>query len=111
MSTKGLVVDMAAHTATGMGNDTIDGGTGNDRLIGSDGADIFRFSGNSGTDLIADFNSNDKIDLSALGVSFADLNIQPFFGDTLITIDGLPSVLIGLDGVLPGDVTASDFIF
>jgi Ca2+-binding RTX toxin-like protein len=95
----------------GGGDDTIAGGADFDKLVGGDGVDVFVFDAQSGPDVIADFNENDMIDLSALNVSFAQLNIQNFFGDTLVTINGAPGVQIFLDGVLPAAMAADDFIF
>ena len=95
----------------GGGNDTIDGGSGNDVLIGGDGSDVFRLDALSGFDLIMDFSEYDAIDLSALGISFEDLKILNFFGDTLITVAGMPNVQIGLENVTPANMTADDFIF
>ena len=61
----------------GAGNDVLHGGAGDDLLIGGAGADTFAFSGNNGTDTIADFlHGIDAIELSGYGAalaSFADL--------------------------------------
>ena len=55
----------------GGGRDVLSGGTGFDRLIGGELADVFEFSIRQGTDLIRDFGGgNDKIDVSDFG--FAD---------------------------------------
>jgi Ca2+-binding RTX toxin-like protein len=61
----------------GDGNDTLHGGDGDDVLIGGAGSDRFAFSGNNGTDTIADFQPGiDTIGLSGYGAalsSFSDL--------------------------------------
>ncbi len=47
------------------GRDTIDGGAGNDTLVGGHHGDVFRFSGDSGHDVIRDFTlGEDRIDLA-----------------------------------------------
>lgn len=59
----------------GDGNDIINGGDGIDWLIGGSGRDTFVFGSGSGGDTIADFNRRqDFIDLTALGLTFADLD-------------------------------------
>ncbi|HCL48951.1 MAG TPA: hypothetical protein DHW86_05485, partial [Rhodobiaceae bacterium] len=45
--------------------DTIDGGRGSDRLIGGEGADIFKFTGKRfGKDFIKDYENIDEIKLT-----------------------------------------------
>lgn len=60
----------------GLGNDVLEGGAGNDillgqegldRLTGGSGADTFKFTVADLKDIITDFGSDDRIDLSALG--------------------------------------------
>ncbi len=79
------VIDASAMSSPGMrfilnggdGNDVLHGGAGNDVLIGGAGADRFAFSGDNGTDTIADFvHGVDVIELIGYGgalASFADL--------------------------------------
>src|SRR6185436_5986697 len=71
----------------GAGNDTLSaggsadvviGGSGNDTLTGGTGNDTFVFAAGFGHDIIVDFDAapaggQDLIDLSALGIAFADL--------------------------------------
>nr|WP_294848590.1 M10 family metallopeptidase C-terminal domain-containing protein [uncultured Sphingomonas sp.] len=72
----------------GDGNDTLDGGSGNDLLLsdagiesltGGSGADTFKFTVADLHDLITDFQSDDRIDLSSLG------NDLHFIGDGAFT--------------------------
>jgi VCBS repeat-containing protein len=97
----------------GGGNDILVGGTGNDTLTGGPGADAFVFTDGDGNDVITDFTpGTDHVDLHAYGIAnFAAL--QPFISqsgsDTLIEFD--PANEIVLRGVLPGQLSASDFLF
>lgn len=68
----------------GAGDDTLGGGVGKDRLIGGTGddvmkgfigKDVFVFDLGAGDDVILDMTRKDRIDLSATGLSFADLTI------------------------------------
>ena len=61
----------------GRGNDTLDGGEGSDILTGGHGADTFVFGAGSGDDVITRFEAgNDQIDLTALGLTFEELQIS-----------------------------------
>jgi Ca2+-binding RTX toxin-like protein len=109
----------------GAGQDTVHGGTGNDHLHGQAGRDIFygglgsdifyAFADRS-TDEIRDFeNGFDKIDLSGMGLGFANLVIS---GDgrgttNVQTADGLVQFAIraGSLGLNPDQIDATDFIF
>jgi Ca2+-binding RTX toxin-like protein len=61
----------------GGGNDTLGGGKGNDGLVGGAGSDRFVYRPGDGLDTFVDFTSDflshDKIDVSAFGLSFAEL--------------------------------------
>ena len=65
----------------GAGDDTLNGGEGADLLIGGEGNDTFRFTASTqlAGDRIADFTTGDRIDLSALNVSF--IGEDPFTGN------------------------------
>ncbi|MCY1538054.1 hypothetical protein D9M68_735780 [compost metagenome] len=80
----------------GAGNDTLRGGGGNDRLIGGDGEDIFVWtSGESGTDVVADFQAGpaaDALNLSALLVGENAGNLDDF-----LTFSFGPSTTIAAD--------------
>jgi beta-glucanase (GH16 family) len=54
------------------GSQTIDGGAGNDVLKGGGGADTFIFTRGNGSDLIADFGSDDTVRLNGYGLSTFD---------------------------------------
>ncbi|MGF6159465.1 beta-glucanase (GH16 family) [Ensifer sp. KUDG1] len=56
----------------GSGSQTIDGRAGNDVLIGSGGSDTFVFGRGNGSDLVADFSSNDTIRLDGYGITSFD---------------------------------------
>jgi Ca2+-binding RTX toxin-like protein len=76
------------------GNDFLNGGTGNDILTGGTGIDRFVFNQRGfGVDIITDFSSGERIDLTGFGIGdFADL--QPFINQ--VTSGGLTSVEIRL---------------
>lgn len=70
----------------GLGNDTLTGGIGYDKLTGGGGNDIFKFTGlselgktSTGTDVIADFLTGDKIDLSAIDAIAATSTVNDAF--------------------------------
>ena len=98
----------------GTGSDTLTGGPGIDALYGNSGnggdgvQDTFVFGAGWGTDFVFDFEHGiDKIDMTALHITFADLTI---------TTDG-PHAHIAYAGNLitvanaAGQVTAGDFLF
>jgi serralysin len=114
----------------GAGNDFLDGGSGDDDLTGGTGYNDLR--GGSGLDLIimsargaAGFSDDlvydstfdeDRVDLSAWGVSdFSQVQALLTWDSTgSATLDafygGLDHVLT-LDGIRPGDLIATDFIY
>ncbi|MGD1925036.1 MAG: beta strand repeat-containing protein [Paracoccaceae bacterium] len=70
------------------GDDTLHGGTGNDVLEGGAGADVFRFASGTGTDNILDFEVGvDTIDVSSLGIAYADMTIIDHVHGSLIIWD------------------------
>ena len=96
------------------GANVINGGGGNDYLVGGDGADRFVFAGSPGNDGIGDFVSGtDKIDLSAYGITAAQVSSSTSGGNTLLSIDsnadGSADFTISLIGV--AGLTSTDFIF
>ncbi len=99
----------------GSGNDIIMGGAGNDILVGGSGADSFVFSGNSGSDVIKDFE--DGVDLFWFNfgeyVDEADL-LEHFYeiGTASDDVVGFKydNVEIRIEGLDLGDIGASDFI-
>ena len=96
------------------GNDTINGGAGNDVLSGGAGADKFVFATGTGADTVNDFvfGFGKQIDLTGMnGVySFADVqaHANQVGGNTVLTF-GTDSIT--LQGVMSGNLAASDFIF
>lgn len=95
----------------GHGNDTLHGGRGDDLLTGGAGRDLFVFADNAGTDRITDFTpGTDLIHLTRPGLQFADLDIRADTTGTGTEI-GAGAVTILLDGVIPGQITADDFLF
>jgi len=96
--------------------DTLDGGADDDLLIGGGGKDVFVFTPSFGSDTIARFDhGKDTIDLKAIGITFADLDIVHEHGDTIVTVhDGLGGVAgtITIDKVSGGKtVDDGDFLF
>jgi Ca2+-binding RTX toxin-like protein len=72
----------------GGGNDRLNGKEGNDSFIGGAGADTFVFSGTAGNDRIIDFVSGtDRIDLSAYGITSANVSTAASGTDTIISVD------------------------
>ena len=117
--------EAGTDTVTGnAGNDVLVGGTGADVLTGGAGIDaIYANSGGGGdgaldrvvygatgwgTDFVFDFEAGtDKLDMSALGTSFASLSIA--------NVDGHAYVSLGADLIAVANagstLAASDFIF
>ncbi|MCY7399196.1 MAG: hypothetical protein LH466_10220 [Sphingomonas bacterium] len=98
----------------GLGNDRLDGRQGNDNLVGGAGADTFIFTGVAGNDRILDFARNtDKIDLSAYGITAANVTSSASGANTVLAVDsnrdGIADFQITLVGV--GAPLATDYIF
>ena len=53
----------------GAGADTLNGGAGNDTLYGGAGNDVFVYASSSGTDVISDYATGDKISISGAKIS------------------------------------------
>lgn len=87
--TKNIAIAFGATIEDVIGSDHDDRLAGNDSdntLTGGDGADIFGFSANWGTDVITDFQRGiDELDFSGTGLSISDLTITSINGDTHIT--------------------------
>jgi serralysin len=93
-------------------NDYLVGGAGDDTLNGGADSDIFGYASGDGDDTITDFAiGSDTIDArSYAGATFANTVIGPSgLNDTLVSFWNGGSVL--LKNVLPGDVTAAQFLF
>jgi hypothetical protein len=95
----------------GAGNDRLDGSFGNDVLYGESGNDIFVAGQGTGIDVIGDFiRGQDRIDVSAFGFSFAELQSRWIQDGTTggIYLDDR-AILILLNTNM-SQLTASDFI-
>lgn len=107
----------------GVGDDLIRGGAGADVLTGNEGADRFIFdnrtdsrAGGGVRDTILDFQHGaDKIDVSALGLSFDRLSFLVTKGGLIIygdlTGNGFDYGDFGLKLAHTSNVTVTDFIF
>jgi len=117
----------------GVGNDTITGGDDNDTLIGGEGNDTIDVGGgfntiaysaiNFGADTINSFDAaggtpqtQDRIDLSALGITAANfgarVTIAAAGANTLITVRDAALAPIGtiqVNGVTSANITGTDF--
>ena len=94
----------------GTGNDTLTGGAGDDFLYGEAGNDTFVFAAGWGDDRIVGFEDGaDQIDLSALGITFADLTVTAAGANSVLVAYGADSIL--LTGVNIADIDANDFSF
>jgi len=102
--------DFADEIYGGNGADTISGGAGNDFLSGGADTDVFVFDESWGDDKILDFDaSSETIDLSSLGIAYADLTISVFNTiNTIVEYAGNSILLIYVDRV---DIDATDFDF
>ncbi|MCY3755341.1 MAG: hypothetical protein OXG99_14800 [Alphaproteobacteria bacterium] len=87
----------------GDGDDTLYGGTGNDTLDGGAGGDTFVFDSKTfGADTIEKFSvTEDKLDFTDSGLSWADLKIEEKNGDTVMSVAGTEHkiTLEGMTGV------------
>lgn len=105
----------------GLGADTLNGGADDDLLVGQGGLDTFVFEANWGHDQISGYGLDvtgqpfvdEVIDMSALGISFADLTIEQSGVHTLVyvTADGSATNSIEILFRNVADITASDFVF
>lgn len=105
----------------GLGADTLVGGADNDLLVGQGGIDTFVFEANWGHDQISGYGLDvtglpyvdEVIDMSALGITFADLTIAPNGVHTLvyITADGSANNTIEILYRSTSTITESDFLF
>lgn len=95
----------------GHGRDIIVGGVGNDTLFGGAGADKFIFESGSGTDTIRDFERGvDKVDLSAFGLTYAQLQTMFVQNGANGEVHLTSGDVIIFSGIQTGQLAASDFI-
>lgn len=98
------------------GRDTLDGGAGNDFLIGGTDADVFRFTGEWGSDKITGFQDGiDRLDLrgnslnfSALSIAQSNADSDGLADDVLIKAGGQTITLLNMQKAMIG---AADFLF
>lgn len=98
----------------GLGIDRLDGREGNDSLVGGAGADTFIFTGAPGNDRIIDYlGGTDKIDLSAYGISAANITTAPSGTNTIVSIDSNMDSLVDFQITLinVGAPPPGDYIF
>jgi hypothetical protein len=95
------------------GADALEGGRGDDVLFGGEGEDIFTFAPGHGADVIYDFSSGDKIDLSALSAfkGISDVLTASTNGSLGTTIDLGGGGSVRLDGILREQLSDGDFLF
>ena len=95
------------------GEDRLIGGLENDVLEGGADADLFVFETDSAIDLITDFEVGvDLLDVTALGISFAEMTIVDGPLGALVIFDLAPGSvdLVTLQGVSATDVRLASFI-
>ncbi len=85
----------------GDGNDILNGGAGNDVLNGHKGVDKFVF-GHAGTDRIQGYEKGEDFDLTALGVTAA--NVQILKDKVVIELGDNDLTILGTAGVTIGDM-------
>ncbi|PRY26365.1 hemolysin type calcium-binding protein [Aliiruegeria haliotis] len=91
----------------GDGRDTLRGGGGNDRLFGGAGGDVFVFQRHAGRDWVKDFEQGrDKVQVN--GADFRDLSFERLGFHTVVHWKDEEIVI---EGVLPRELSADDFLF
>jgi len=90
----------------------LNGGAGNDKLIGGRGDDIFVFEAGSGRDTICDFGyGDDTIVLSGFGLTgFSDVQDAASYKYGKLYLDFGTDELV-LKSVRPWELSADDFSF
>ena len=87
------------------GDDVLNGGAGNDQLFGGAGNDVFVFT-DAGVDTIKDYQAGEKIDLSGLDVTIADVKIAKQY--ILVDLEGSNDLRIMFD---TKNFSVNDLIF
>lgn len=96
------------------GDDRLEGGAGDDILVGLAGSDTFVYAGDPGTDSIYTFEpGKDRIDLSAYGIDFGDVEARPVGTDSFIGVDTDSDGVADFEIILvaSGPPLATDYIF
>ena len=109
-----LIDDLGRDRLRGRGgDDTLNAGADNDVLEGGTGADVFVFDADHGLDLITDFEVGvDVIDLTSMGIAYADLRIQdgPLGAQVYTDLTPGSTDLITLTGVQASQLLLDSFI-
>jgi serralysin len=95
----------------GRGNDTFRGNAVDNVFTGNAGADIFFFRTGGGSDTIADFSGNDRINLAGMGLDFADVQALGADSGGHYVIDFGNGDTLTLLNVTEASLTAGDFMF
>ena len=100
---------------SGDGDDTLNGGADNDILEGGAGADVFSFDAGTGIDLITDFEiGTDQIDVTSLGIAYADLTIVNSGSRALVIWDDPGGAgargIVSVQGAQADDLLLSSFV-
>ena len=95
----------------GAGSDILSGDVGDDTLTGGSGSDLFLLnpSWGSGSKIITDFRKGEDLIGLTSNLSFAQLSISSRNNQTLIIVSDTGQLLAKLNGVTPGNLTASHF--
>ena len=92
------------------GNDVIDGGLDDDVIILGRGEDIIVANSGSGLDRVVDFkNGEDKIQLGS-GISYKDLKVFDYKGDTIVKNLLTKELLVWLKRISAETIDAKDFV-
>lgn len=93
----------------GGGADVLSGGKGDDVLTGGAGADSFVFGEGFGFDVITDFQSNDKIDLTALAAitSLDQITFSQVGSNVVVQVPGHKGGSIVIAGATVAEVKAA----
>ena len=89
----------------GNGSDVLMGGLGNDSLKGSNGSDIFVLAAGDGADMVLDFSRQDRIGLAG-GLGVGDLT---FSGNDILVTD-TNELLATLTGVETANLRSQQFV-
>ncbi len=106
----GSEIISGSSTSSSVVNPLTSSTTGNDYLIGRDGADVFEFASIDGTDTIVGFeDGTDHISITDGATGFSNLTISASGSDTLVTASN--GNTITLEDVNSALITQDDFIF
>ena len=95
----------------GDGNDKLYGQWGNDVLIGGFGSDQFRFTVDSGRDVIADFEGNDVIVFDSVYSDFSEIMVDAEQVGEHVHIRTDTTDRISIQNTLLSELDSGDFVF